>query len=417
MNSLIPKPLKNAPKGEIARNAILLEQGGYIEKLVAGVYSYLPLGLIVLRKIEEIVRGEIKKSGSLEILMPALQPKENWEKTGRWESLDVLFKILNKEGGQPELALGPTHEEIVTPLAGKNQLSYRDFPFSFFQIQNKFREEKRAKSGILRGREFLMKDQYSFHPDALSAEDFYKKMRGHYEKIFEIAGIGEKTIYTYASGGSFSEYSHEFQMINKFGEDTIFVCKKCKVGVNEEIVKNDSPECPECHSTNLEKESAIEVGNIFPLKTKFSEAFNLRYKTKEGEEKLVEMGCYGIGISRLMGAIVENCNDEKGIIWPKSVAPFLAHVIPLGFEKSEIMEASEDLYKKLTRAGVETIYDNREGKNAGERFADADLIGAPYRIVISEKTLKEDKYELKKRGEETVVMLTHSQLLEYVQKT
>lgn len=417
LSSLILKPLKNPPKDEVSANAKLLEQGGYIEKLIAGVYTYLPLGLIVLRKIENIIRAEIKKSGSLEILMPALQPRENWQKTGRWDNLDVLFKIFEREGREPELALGATHEEIITPLVAKNPLSYKDLPFSLFQIQTKFRDEKRSRSGILRGREFLMKDQYSFHKDAEDMESFYEKMKFHYLNIFNTVGIGEKTYLTYASGGSFSKYSHEFQMVSGCGEDNIFICSECHIAVNDEVVENNTPACPKCNSKNLQKENAIEVGNIFPLKTKFSEAFGLRYKTREGQEKLVEMGCYGIGIGRLMGTIVEHLNDSRGIMWPKSVAPFLAEIIPLGLEKSEVAEASEDLYKKLTRAGVETIYDNREGKSAGERFADADFIGAPYRIVLSEKTLKEDKYELKERGKDGTLMLTYSQLLEYVQKT
>lgn len=417
-STLFPKTRRNAPKGETSANARFLVQAGYVDKLMAGVYTYLPLGLRVIRKIENIIRNEMFKAGGAEILMPALQPREPWVKTGRWATLDILFKITSQSEDVPEMVLGPTHEEVVVPLLKKNSLSYRDLPFAFFQIQNKFRDEKRAKSGILRGREFLMKDLYSFHADEKDMDFYYEKIKNIYKDIFGVFGIGKKTYLTYASGGSFSKYSHEFQMVTPAGEDKIYLCETCEVAVNAEIVKPEiGPVCPVCDSKNLKEERAIEVGNIFKLKTKFSEPFGLVYKNESGEEKNVIMGCYGIGVSRLMGAIAEALHDEKGLIWPKAVAPFTTHLLSLGKEKSEAEDTAYELYRKLERLGVEVLYDDRQSQTAGDKFMDADLLGIPLRVVVSEKTIREEKYELKERGKEGVVMLTYEQLVEYVQRT
>lgn len=407
---LFPKTLKESPKDEISANARLLIRGGFVDKLMAGVYTYLPLGLRVLKKIEGIIRDEMVKAGGQEILMPALQPKENWEKTGRWETLDSLFRFVSYYS-KTELALGPTHEEIITPLVGKFSLSYKNLPLYLFQIQTKFRDEKRVKSGVLRGREFGMKDLYSFHADEKDMENYYEKMKGHYKNVFERCGIGEQTYITFASGGSFSKYSHEFQTITESGEDKIFLCDKCEVAVNSEIIKEQKV-CPQCKDKDLKEKKAIEVGNIFPLKTKFSEAFGLKYKDKDGGEKDVIMGCYGIGPSRILGTIVEVYNDEKGIIWPEAIAPFTVHLISLGdpISKSE----ADGLYSELQKAGVEVLYDDREDTSAGEKFADADLIGIPYRVVVSEKTLEQGKVELKKRSEEEPKLISKEELFKYV---
>ena len=409
-SALYPKTLKDAPKDEVSVNAKLLIQAGFLSKLMAGVYTYLPLGLMVLKKIENIIREEMLKAGAAELLMPALHPKENWLKTGRWDTLDVLFRTSSSTSNN-EFALGPTHEEVITPLLARSSLSYKDLPINLFQIQHKFRDEKRAKSGLLRGKEFLMKDLYSFHKDEESSARYYEKMKIHYKNIFKVAGIGEKTYLTYASGGTFSKLSHEFQTITEAGEDVIFLCEKCGVAVNDEV-KKDYPNCPECGNKNLRELKSIEVGNIFPLKTKFSVAFDLKFKNESGKEEYVVMGCYGIGLGRLLGAIVEVSHDDEGIIWPDSVSPFSVHLIEL---KGGKVEAGK-LYKKLKATGIEVLYDEREDLSAGEKFSDADLIGIPHRVVVSEKTVKADKFEVKKRGGRKVSLLAEKELLAYVQK-
>jgi prolyl-tRNA synthetase len=407
-SQLFPKTLREAPKDEVSANAIFLTRGGFIDKLMAGAYSYLPLGLRVLKKIENIIRKEMEVAGGQEILMPALQPKENWEKTGRWDSLDVLFRFTSHYT-KTEYALGSTHEEIVVPLAQKFSLSYKNLPLYLFQIQTKFRDEKRAKSGILRGREFSMKDLYSFHTSQEDLDLYYEKMKGHYMNVFKAIGLGDITYETFASGGSFSKYSHEFQTEALSGEDTIYVCDTCKIAINKEIIEEQNS-CPKCGNKNLRETKAIEVGNIFPLKTKYSEPFGLKFTAEDGSQKDVIMGCYGMGPSRVMGTIVEVCNDERGIVWPETVAPFKVHLISLG---NTITQAKE-LYEKLQKEKVEVLFDDRTEISAGEKFADADLIGIPYRVVISEKTLKENKVELKKRSEKEAKLISEEELLNYV---
>jgi len=330
-----------------------------------------------------------------------LQPKENWQKTGRWENLDILFKI--KASADKEYALGPTHEEIVSPLAKKVIFSYRDLPISVFQIQTKFRDELRAKSGILRTREFLMKDLYSFHATQEDLDKYYEKLIKAYFKIFKEAGIGDKTYLTFASGGSFSKYSHEFQMISDTGEDTIYICNKCKIAINKEI-KSENANCPKCGSADFTEKKAVEVGNIFKLGTKYSLPFELKFKDKDGKEKPVIMGCYGIGLSRLMGAVVEASHDEKGIIWPKAVSPFMVHLIAIGDNK-KVKTTSEKIYQDLNKQNIQVLYDDRQDKSAGEKFAEADLIGTPYRVVVSEKTLSKNSVEVKERNKVAVKLM------------
>lgn len=402
-SQLATKSLKEAPKDEQSVNAILLTRAGFIDKLGAGIYTFLPFGYRVLRKVENIIREEMNAIGGQEILMPAMHPKEYWEKTGRWESLDVMFKF--KGVGDKDYSLGPTHEEIVSPLAKKLIFSYKDLPFALYQIQTKFRNEARAKSGLLRGREFSMKDLYSFHASQEDLNQYYDRATEAYFNIFKRCGLGEQTRLTAASGGSFSKYSHEFQTISEAGEDTIYVCQKCKLAINKEI-KDENPECPECKGSDFKEEKAIEVGNIFKLGTRFSEPFGLKFKDKDGKEQLVIMGCYGIGPGRVIGTIVETHHDNKGIIWPESVAPYKYHLIYLGDEKAK--KEADALYEKLTKAGAEVLYDDRE-LSAGEKFAEADLIGIPYRLVISAKTLEKDSVEMKKRNEQKAELIKISE--------
>lgn len=412
MSAVFSHTKKEAPKDEMSRNAELLIRAGFVDKLSAGVYSYLPFGFRVLKKIENIIREEMNALDAEELLLPALHPKENWMKTRRWETMDDLYKLKDSSGR--EFALGPTHEEIFAPLAKKYISSYRDLPKALYQFQNKFRMELRAKSGLLRGREFLMKDLYSFHTDdEKEFERYYARVKNAYRKIFNRAGIGEATYLTLASGGSFSKYSHEFQTITPAGEDKIYLCKTCSVAVNEEIIEEQNA-CPECNAEKalLRKERAIEVGNIFSLKTKFTEAFGVTYKDKDGIERLVHMGCYGIGLGRLMGAIVEVNADEKGLSWPSSVAPFQLHLIEVPSDNELVKNVAEALYGALLGAGIQVLYDERD-VSAGMKFADAELIGIPRAVIVSEKTIEKGTaaFEVRERkGGETLFMTTEELL-------
>ena len=390
-SQLFTKTRKETPKDEVSLNAKLLIRAGFIDKLMAGVYTFLPLGLRVMKKIEQIIREEMEKVGGVEVFMPTLQPKVNWEQTGRWDTMDDLFKL--EKSDDSELALGPTHEEVISPLVKRFISSHKDLPRYIFQFQNKFRNEKRAKSGILRGREFIMKDLYSFHSDQKDLDEYYDKQAKAYSTIFERVGLKEKTYFTYASGGSFSKYSHEFQTVTPAGEDIIYICPKCKVAINKEIIEDLKSKCPECGNKDLVEEKAIEVGNIFKLGTKYSEPFKLNYQDEEGQEKTVLMGCYGIGLSRLMGTIVEIFNDENGIIWPETVSPFKIHLISLRQN-----EKAEKIYQELTEKGIEVLYDDRD-LSAGEKFADYDLIGIPVRLVISKRSLDQGGIEFKLRNQ------------------
>lgn len=401
---LFTKTLKDAPKDETSLNAITLIRAGFVDKVGAGIYTFLPLGMRVMEKILKVIREEINSTGGQEILMPALLPKEAWETTGRWENFDALFKLTGSDSR--EYALGATHEEAVTPLAKKFIFSYRELPFSVYQIQTKFRNEKRAKAGLLRGREFLMKDQYSFHANQEDLDRFYEEVKAAYYRIYERLGVGEITYLTYASGGAFAKYSHEFQTLAQAGEDHIYICDHCQIAVNREIIEEQNS-CPVCGNTELREEKAIEVGNIFKLGTRFSRACNLNYTTAEGESEEVIMGCYGIGPSRLLGTIVEVYHDEKGLKWPKEIAPFQVHLLSLKSDKE-----AEEIYQKLIAQGVEVLYDDRD-VSAGEKFADADLIGIPERVVVSAKTLAEDSVEIKNRDSEKIETI---KIKDYVQR-
>lgn len=409
-SQMLTKTRKVAGQQDVSINAQLLERGGYVSKLMSGVYSYLPLGLKVLDNIENIVRQEMDALCGQELLMPALQPKENWEKTGRWDKVDVLYKL--KGAGDRDLCLGPTHEEIITPLVGGYIQSYKDLPIYAYQIQTKFRNEARPKSGLLRGREFRMKDLYSFHVDEADLDAYYDLVTKAYLKIFARCGLGDLTYLTYASGGIFSKYSHEFQTITPYGEDHIYACVGCKLAINQEIIEEQKC-CPSCSSTNLEQQKSIEVGNIFKLKTRFSEAFDVAYVDKEGNKKTVLMGCYGLGTSRLMGSIVEVLHDPKGIVWPAEVAPYKVHLISLVKEQADKDRANQ-LYERLQSAGISVLYDDREGIQAGEKFADADLLGMPYRLVISSKTLGTNSVEFKARNSMDASLVGYENIIEAI---
>lgn len=395
LSTLFSKTRKEAPKDEVSQNASLLVRAGFVDKLSAGVYSYLPLGLLVLRNIENIIRKEMNALGGQEVIMPALQPKELWEQTGRWGSLDILYKVRDQSG--KEMALGPTHEEVVVPLAKNFISSYRDLPTAVYQFQNKFRMEPRAKSGLLRGREFLMKDLYSFHRDQEDLERFYQEATAAYIRIFEAVGLGKETHLTFASGGSFSKYSHEFQTLAPAGEDTIYVCDNCQMAVNKDV-KEPETVCPACGKNSFTEEKAIEVGNIFMLKDRYSKPFNLTYKNEEGKEETVLMGCYGIGLSRLLGTIAEICADKDGLIWPEAVAPARLHIVDLTRDEANTSVASA-LYEEALAAGVTALLDDRALVSAGAKLAEADLLGMPLRVVVSDRNLAEGKIEIKKRSE------------------
>lgn len=397
------KTSKQAPKDEEVVNAKLLIRAGFIEKLGAGLYNFLPLGWRVHKKIEQIIREEMDAVGGQELNLAALHPKERWEKTGRWETLDALYKLIDR--AKRNYALGATHEEILTPIVGGFSPSYRDLPIYLYQIQVKFRDEPRAKSGLLRCREFIMKDLYSFHTTEEDRASYYETVRGAYEKIFKRVALN--AIYTEASGGAFSDKSHEFQVITDAGEDEIIYCPGGDFSANKEISPvKEGKQCDLGHGP-LKREKTIEVGNIFPLGTRFSEAFGAYYHDKDGKQKPMFMGSYGIGLGRLMGAIVEVHHDAKGIIWPESVTPFNAHLVHIEDPGTEPQAVK--IYEALTKAGIDVLWDDREDVSAGEKFADSDLIGIPIRLVVSAKTGK--NIEWKKRAEDKTVLLSFSEVI------
>ncbi len=396
-SQLFTKTSKDTHADSDSINADLLTRGGFISKTMAGVYSFLPLGYRVIRKIEQIVREEMDGIGGQEILMSALAPKALWEKTGRWKSMDVLFKV--PAAGDQEYALNPTHEEIVAPIARTFLRSYRDLPFSCYQIQTKFRNELRAKSGVLRGREFIMKDLYSFHKDIADLDRYYAIAQGAYDRIFARLGLEDRTYLTYASGGTFSQYSHEYQVVLPQGEDQIYVSIEAekqgkRIAVNKEIFEEGKTVCPVTGGKEFRPEKASEAGNIFKLGTKFSEPFELQFTDEAGKLCTPVMGCYGIGISRLMGIVAEACADDAGLRWPVATAPYQVHILPLAkSHDEESWKVAEDLAKQFP----DCLIDDRIDASTGARFADSDLIGIPKRIVISPKSLKAGGVEVKDR--------------------
>lgn len=398
-----------------ALNARLLIQAGFVKQELAGVYSYSRLGYEVLRNIEDVTRSHMKKLGN-EILMPALQPIENWETTGRLETLGSLFEArganeTSRKNNDSRYVLGPTHEEIVTPFAKRFIKSYRDFPVSFFQFQTKFRNEARPKSGLLRGREFLMKDMYSFHPDEESMKDFYEKVKAEYKLLFDDLGIGEDTFVTLASGGDFtSDFSHEFQTLLPQGEDEIYLDRENHIAYNKEILSEENEARLGIKFDQLEKVRGSEVANIFPLNLKYSKPFDLMYTDKDGVNKPIFMGCYGIGISRLMGVIAEKFADEKGLVWPERIAPAKFHIVTLcQSEEDKAYKMSEQVFALI---GKDALWDRRIRINTGEKLKDADLIGCPYRIVISSRSIENGGLEVKARTADMPSYMTIGQLID-----
>ncbi len=401
-SNLFTKTRKEAPAEEVSTNAKLLIRAGFIHKEMAGVYDYLPLGLRVLRKIEQVIREEMNAIGGQEVLLSTLQNPETWNATNRWDDSIVDNWFKTKLKNDTELGLGFTHEEPIAALLKDHVSSYRDLPFYPYQIQTKFRNETRAKSGIMRGREFLMKDMYSFTATQEETDEFHKMARVAYMNVFKRIGLGDKTYFTYASGGVFSKYSYEFQVVCDSGEDKIWIINESnKEAVNDEIKNEVTPESLEVEGKYDTYSQAVEVGNIFKLGTRFSEALGLTYKDESGTSIPVVMGSYGIGPSRLMGLAVEVLSDEKGIVWPKEIAPFAVHLIEIAPKTGDaVRNETQKLYNELTAKGIEVLFDDRE-ISAGAKFADSDLIGIPYRVVVSEKTLEKQAYELvdRKTGE------------------
>jgi prolyl-tRNA synthetase len=408
-SSLLGKTKKEAPRDETSRNAQLLIRGGFIQKEIAGVYAFLPLGWRVMEKIMQVIREEMVGIGGQEIFLGSLQNPEIWQKTGRWDDreIDIWFKTRLKNG--MEVGLANTHEEPLTIVVGKYVQSYKDLPLYAFQFQTKFRNEPRAKSGLLRTREFIMKDLYSFNRSEEELEEFYELAKEAYRKIFERLGIGEQTYLTFAGGGPFSKYSHEFQTICETGEDIIYLNQEREIAVNKEVYTDEVLQDLGLDKKDLKETRAIEVGNIFKLKTKFSEPLELFYTDEEGKQKPVVMGSYGIGLARAMGTVVELCNDERGIIWPESISPFRIHLLGLNLDETEVKEKAFSIYNLLVNKGAEVLFDDREGVSAGEKFSDADLIGIPYRAVVSTNT--GDEIEIKKRNETEVMLLEVGELL------
>lgn len=397
-SEILFKTQKTPPKDEVAVNAQLLIKANFVNKLMAGVYSYLPLGFRVREKIEKIIREEMNALGAAEILMPSLQPRAIWDATGRWEGLKKIMYQFEDHSGH-DVGLAVTHEEVVANLAQGLIDSYADLPKAVYQIQAKFRDEPRAKSGVIRGREFTMKDMYSFHTDEKSLDEFYEESKKAYLRVFERSEL--KAYVTEASGGDFSKgFSHEFMVETPAGEDETYLCRLCSFARNKEIADFKKGErCPGCGAGVLEKVKTVEVGNIFKLGTKYSEGANLNFKDEKGNLKPVVMGSYGIGVDRLMGTAVEVHHDDRGIIWPSEIAPFTVHLLTIGEASEELQKFADSVYNELCEKGVEVLHDDRMKVSAGEKFFDADLIGIPWRVVVSDRMMVQEKVEVKKRNE------------------
>lgn len=389
-SELFTRTKKEAPKDEVSKNAQLLIRAGFIHKEMAGVYAFLPLGLRVLNRIIGVIREEMDAVGGQELSLTALQEKGLWEKTDRWDDRknDIWFKTTLKNG--TELGLGSTHEEPITRLMAQQISSYRDLPILAYQFQTKFRNEQRAKSGIMRCREFIMKDLYSFARTQAEHDELYARLREAYVRIFDRLGLGEITYPTFASGGIFSKYSEEFQTVSDAGEDLIYVDEASGRALNKEVLNDTVLTDLGLKRENLVEKKAIEVGNIFSLGTRFSEPLGLAYRDEQGTTRPVLMGCYGIGPGRSMGTIAETLSDDRGLVWPEAIAPFQVHLLSLGQDA-----LADGIYRDLTAEGVEALYDDRD-TSAGEKFADSDLIGIPYRVVIGRRAA-EGLAEVKKR--------------------
>lgn len=409
ISQLFTRTRKDAPADETAKNAQLLIQAGYIHKEMAGVYVFMPLGLRVLENIKHIVREEMNAVGGQEVQMTVLQPKDIFEKTDRWDDkkVDNWFKTKLVNGS--ELGMGLTHEEPIVDMLADYIGSYKDLPLLVYQIQTKFRNELRAQAGLLRGREFVMKDMYSFARTEEEHLKIYEEVASAYTRVYDRLGIGDITYRTYADGGIFtSKFSDEYQMLSEIGEDTIYVDQANRIAVNKEVIDDERLSKTDIDKSKLVEKRAIEVGNIFPLESKYTDALDVFYTDEDGKQQKIIAGCYGIGVSRLVGALAEHFSDERGLVWPENIAPAKVYLVSVGNDKA-VVEAADDLHETLQKAGVEVIYDDRDVR-PGEKFADADLLGIPYRVVMSQKTLEQGKIELKKRTEKDAKLVTKAEL-------
>ena len=406
VSKLFTKTSKTAPADEVAKNAQLLIRAGYVYKEMAGVYAYLPLGLRVLEKIKAIVREEMNSIDSNEIIMTSLQRKDVWDKTGRWddELVDIWFKTELKDG--TEMGLGWSHEEPIVEMVRQHLTSYKNLPISVYQFQTKLRNELRAKSGIMRGREFVMKDMYSFHETAEDLEQYYQRSIEAYNKVFDRLGVGEDTYVTFASGGAFTKFSHEFQTICDAGEDVIYLHREKNIAVNEEVLEDAIQEL-KISRDELEPVKTAEVGNIFNFGTQKTDDMDLYAIGPDGSRQSIYLGSYGIGVTRLMGVIAEKMSDDKGIVWPEAIAPYKVYLVSIGEQGA--VEA-ERLYDELTARGVEVLFDDRD-ERPGTKFADAELMGIPYRLTVSDRLVEQNKLELTKRLDGQTSLLTASEVL------
>lgn len=408
-STLFTKTRREAPSDEAATNAKLLIRAGYIHKEMAGVYAYLPLGLRTFNNIVEVIRDEMNGIGGQEVSLTALQDPTPWQASGRWsdEAIDVWFKTQMATGS--EIGLGNTHEEPLTRAMTHHITSYKDLPTYVYQFQTKFRNELRAKSGLMRTREFIMKDLYSFSRSEEEFRTFYETAAEAYGRIFRRLGIGDRTYRTFAGGGAFTDFSDEFQTVSQAGEDTIYVHDGRGIAINEEVYTDEVLQRLEIDRSELREEHGIEVGNIFPLGTKYAEALDLHYTDEDGNQQPVVMGSYGIGPGRVMGAIVETFADEAGMVWPPEIAPFRLHIVSLAGDDEQVHEAAEALYRDALAAGFEVLLDDRRA-TAGEKFSDADLIGIPYRVVVSAQTQEAGQFELKERASGETEMVSRDEL-------
>lgn len=413
LSQLFTKTSKNVPSDEVSKNARLLIKAGFVHKEMAGVYAYLPLGLRVVENIKQIVREEMNAIGGQELIMTNLQPSEPWKLTSRWDDkvVDVWFKTKLKDG--TELGLAWSHEEAIMEMMMQFIQSYKDLPTSAYQFQTKLRNELRAKSGIMRGREFVMKDMYSLHATPEDLDRYYNQVIEAYKRVYDRLGIGKETYVTFASGGAFTKFSHEFQTVCDAGEDILYVHRKKNIAVNEEVLDDAIKELG-IKKEELERVKSAEVGNIFNFGTDKSEQMKIYFTDQNGQQCPIYLASYGIGITRVMGVIAEKLSDEKGLVWPESIAPAKVYLARLSDEKS-VAEAADEMYSLLSQAGVEALYDDRDTR-AGEKFADADLMGVPYRVVVSAKTVAAGKHEIKSRTGEEVKHLSTREIVEMLAK-
>lgn len=409
VSQLFTKTSKTAPADEVAKNAQLLIRAGFIHKEMAGVYAYMPLGVRVIENIKQIVREEMNAIGGQEVMMTALQPKDIFEKTDRWDDAKVDNWFKTKLTNGTELGLGLTHEEPIVDALSPYINSYKDLPVFVYQIQNKFRNELRAKSGLLRGREFVMKDMYSFARTQEQHLDLYERAAGAYQRVYERLGIGDITYRTAADGGIFTErFSDEFQTLSDIGEDTIYVDEEKRMAINEEVYTDENLQKLGLDKTKLIQKKGVEVGNIFPLETKYTDALDVYYTDENGDKQQIIMGCYGIGISRLMGVLAEHFSDDKGLVWPESVAPAKVYLVRIGGENA--IKHADDLYDELQKKGIEVLYDDRD-ERPGAKFADSELMGIPYRVTVSDRLIEQEKYEYTPRMSGETKLLTRDELL------